>query len=136
MLYFIQQLINGITLGAMYGLIAIGYSMVYGIIGMINFAHGEIYMIGAFVAVIVFTLLGMMGITWVPAVVLIMLVTAMGAALGGAGIPTHLAMWLIVPEQTKASWAGGAVKPWRKLTTGVDLGRAAVRKRAVPVERR
>ncbi|MCD6075771.1 MAG: branched-chain amino acid transporter permease subunit LivH, partial [Rhodospirillales bacterium] len=75
--YFLQQTINGITLGAVYGLIAIGYTMVYGIVGMINFAHGEIYMIGAFVAVIVFTLLGMMGVTWVPAAVLIVLVTAM-----------------------------------------------------------
>ena len=48
--YFIQQLINGITLGSIYGLIAIGYTMVYGIIGMINFAHGDIFMIGAFIA--------------------------------------------------------------------------------------
>ncbi|MDA7982503.1 MAG: branched-chain amino acid ABC transporter permease LivH [Alphaproteobacteria bacterium] len=56
MAYFLQQLINGVTLGSVYGLIAIGYTMVYGIIGMINFAHGEIYMIGAFVAVIAFTL--------------------------------------------------------------------------------
>jgi branched-chain amino acid transport system permease protein len=56
--YFLQQLINGITLGMIYGLIALGYTMVYGIIGMINFAHGEIYMIGAFIAVIAFTLLG------------------------------------------------------------------------------
>ena len=45
--YFLQQLINGVTLGAVYALIAIGYTMVYGIIGMINFAHGDIYMIGA-----------------------------------------------------------------------------------------
>ncbi len=52
--YFLQQLINGITLGAIYGLIAIGYTMVYGIIGMINFAHGEIYMLGAFIALISF----------------------------------------------------------------------------------
>ena len=41
--FFLQQLINGLTLGAVYGLIAIGYTMVYGIIGMINFAHGEVY---------------------------------------------------------------------------------------------
>ena len=54
---FCQHLINGLTLGAIYGLIAIGYTMVYGIIRMINFAHGEIYMIGAFVAVTAFTLL-------------------------------------------------------------------------------
>ena len=54
---FLQQLINGLTLGAIYGLIAIGYTMVYGIIGMINFAHGDVYMIGAFIALIVFLLL-------------------------------------------------------------------------------
>ena len=41
--YFIQQLVNGVTLGSIYGLIAIGYTMVYGIIGMINFAHGDIF---------------------------------------------------------------------------------------------
>ncbi|PYE87964.1 branched-chain amino acid ABC transporter permease [Phyllobacterium leguminum] len=52
--YFIQQVINGLTLGSIYGLIAIGYTMVYGIIGMINFAHGDIFMLGAFMALIVF----------------------------------------------------------------------------------
>jgi branched-chain amino acid transport system permease protein len=75
--YFLQQLINGLTLGAMYGLIAIGYSMVYGIIGMINFAHGEIYMIGAFLSVIMFLLLGMLGISWVPLALLSVLIAAM-----------------------------------------------------------
>ncbi|HSK31190.1 MAG TPA: branched-chain amino acid ABC transporter permease LivH, partial [Candidatus Limnocylindria bacterium] len=64
--YFLQQLINGLTLGAIYGLIAIGYTMVYGIIGMINFAHGEIYMIGAFISLIAFLVLGIIGITWLP----------------------------------------------------------------------
>jgi branched-chain amino acid transport system permease protein len=76
-LYFLQQLINGVSLGAMYGLIAIGYSMVYGIIGMINFAHGEIYMIGAFLSIITFTLLGILGITWVPLALLMVLLVAM-----------------------------------------------------------
>jgi branched-chain amino acid transport system permease protein len=57
MQYFFQQLINGLTLGSIYGLIAIGYTMVYGIIGMINFAHGDIFMIGAFVALIVYLIL-------------------------------------------------------------------------------
>jgi branched-chain amino acid transport system permease protein len=74
--YFLQQLINGLTLGAVYGLIAIGYTMVYGIIGMINFAHGEIYMIGAFIAVITFVVLGSLGITWVPLALVIVLVMA------------------------------------------------------------
>ena len=50
--YFLQQLINGLTLGSIYGLIAIGYTMVYGIIGMINFAHGDIFMVGAFIALV------------------------------------------------------------------------------------
>ena len=77
MAYFTQQLINAITLGAIYGLIAIGYTMVYGIIGMINFAHGEIYMIGAFIAVIGFTVLGILGITYVPLAVFIVLLVAM-----------------------------------------------------------
>jgi branched-chain amino acid transport system permease protein len=75
--YFVQQLINGLTLGAVYGLIAIGYSMVYGIIGMINFAHGDIFMLGAFHSVIVFLILGVAGITWVPLALLIVLITAM-----------------------------------------------------------
>jgi branched-chain amino acid transport system permease protein len=76
--YFLQQLVNGLTLGAIYGLIALGYTMVYGIIGMINFAHGEIYMIGAFIAVTAFTALGLAGVSYVPlalAVVLLVAVT-------------------------------------------------------------
>jgi branched-chain amino acid transport system permease protein len=75
--YFVQQLIIGITLGSIYGLIAIGYTMVYGIIGMINFAHGDIYMIGAFLTIIVFTLLGMIGLTWVPLALVTVLIVAM-----------------------------------------------------------
>ena len=63
---FVQQLINGLTLGAVYGLIAIGYTMVYGIIGMINFAHGDLYMVSAFIAVTCFTLLAAAGVTSVP----------------------------------------------------------------------
>ncbi|GAA3710226.1 high-affinity branched-chain amino acid ABC transporter permease LivH [Oceanisphaera sediminis] len=61
-LYFIQQLLNGLTIGSTYALIAIGYTMVYGIIGMINFAHGEVYMIGAYAAFMVMTGLMMIGI--------------------------------------------------------------------------
>ena len=46
--YLAQQLINGLTLGSMYALIAIGFSMIYGIVRLINFAHGDIVMVGAF----------------------------------------------------------------------------------------
>jgi branched-chain amino acid transport system permease protein len=75
--YFLQQLINGLTLGAIYGLIAIGYTMVYGIIGMINFAHGEIYMIGAFIAVLTFLLLQQLGLNSVPLILLLVLICSM-----------------------------------------------------------
>jgi branched-chain amino acid transport system permease protein len=59
--YFLQQLINGLTLGSIYGLIAIGYTMVYGIIGMINFAHGDVFMVGSMVSFIVLLALGVTG---------------------------------------------------------------------------
>ena len=52
MAVFLQQLINGITLGSIYGLIAIGYTMVFGIIGMVNFAHGDVFMLSAFIALV------------------------------------------------------------------------------------
>jgi branched-chain amino acid transport system permease protein len=72
----LQQLINGLTLGAIYGLIAIGYTMVYGIIGMINFAHGDIYMVSAFIAVTCFTLLASGGISSVVASIAITLIVS------------------------------------------------------------
>jgi branched-chain amino acid transport system permease protein len=77
MAYFLQQLINGIALGSIYGLIAIGYTMVYGIIGMINFAHGDIFMVGAFIALIAFLALMALGVTMIPLALLIVLVVAM-----------------------------------------------------------
>ena len=75
--YFIQQLINGVTLGSIYGLIAIGYTMVYGIIGMINFAHGDIFMISAFIALIGLLVLFGAGITWLPLVLIVVLILSM-----------------------------------------------------------
>jgi branched-chain amino acid transport system permease protein len=75
--YALQQLVNGLTLGMIYGLIALGYTMVYGIIGMINFAHGDIFMVGAFTALIGFLLLGMGGVTFVPLALVLVLVLAM-----------------------------------------------------------
>ncbi len=72
-LQFVQQVINGLTQGSVYALIAIGYTMVYGIIGMINFAHGEIYMISAYVGLILITALGLLGVHVVPIVLLVTL---------------------------------------------------------------
>ena len=68
--YFIELLFSGLTRGAIYALIALGYTMVYGIIGLINFAHGEIYMIGAFTSFIVATILSILGF---PALAIIVL---------------------------------------------------------------
>lgn len=68
--YFIELFFSGLTRGAIYALIALGYTMVYGIIGLINFAHGEIYMIGAFTSFIVATILSILGF---PALAIIVL---------------------------------------------------------------
>ncbi len=77
MAYALQQLINGISLGMIYGLIAVGYTMVYGIIGMINFAHGDIFMIGAFIALISVVMLVGGGIMEGPAAILVVLALSM-----------------------------------------------------------
>ncbi len=55
---FLQQVVNGITTGCIYGLVALGYTLIFGVIGLINFAHGEVYMFGAFIAFSVLALLG------------------------------------------------------------------------------
>jgi branched-chain amino acid transport system permease protein len=78
--YALQQLINGVTLGMIYGLIAVGYTMVYGIIGMINFAHGDVFMIGSFLSLIALTALSGFGVTSVPLALLLTLVFAAGIA--------------------------------------------------------
>ena len=78
--YALQQLINGITLGMIYGLIAVGYTMVYGIIGKINFAHGDIFMIGAFLSLISLLGLASFGITAVPLALALTLVFAAALA--------------------------------------------------------
>src|SRR5262244_255460 len=75
--YFVQQLIIGITLGSIYGLIALGYTMVYGIIGMINFAHGDVFMVGGFIALIAFLALMAIGVTAVPLALFLVLLIAM-----------------------------------------------------------
>jgi branched-chain amino acid transport system permease protein len=73
---FIQQLINGITLGSVYALVALGYTMVYGIIGLINFAHGELVMVGALVSLSVIKLLMGAGLGLPPALIVVLGVAA------------------------------------------------------------
>ncbi len=72
----VQQFFNGLSLGAIYALIAIGYTMVYGIIGMINFAHGEIYMIGAYVGLVTLSAIGVGAGLPIALIIFLMLVVA------------------------------------------------------------
>lgn len=73
-----QQLVNGITLGSIYGLIAVGYTMVYGVIRMINFAHGDVYMVSAYVAAITLAVLHYFGIDSVPfAIISVLVITCL-----------------------------------------------------------
>jgi branched-chain amino acid transport system permease protein len=86
--YFVQQLINGITLGSIYGLIAIGYTMVFGIIGMVNFAHGDVFMVSAFIALIAYLILtAWLGVSSIVVDLFVVLVVAMAF--------TSLVNWVI-----------------------------------------
>src|SRR5229473_2629516 len=153
--YFAQQLINGIVLGSIYGLIAIGYTMVYGIVGMINFAHGDIFMIGGFIALISFLILVSIGLTVVPVILLIVLLVSMAVtALYGWTVEriAHRPLQLVRPGRFRGAavqradhrrhhhdraagdlhLAGGAdpARPRHaRLRTGPDHGGAARRRR-------
>jgi branched-chain amino acid transport system permease protein len=82
--FFVQQLVNGVTLGSVYALIALGYSMVYGILKLLNFAHGEVYMMGAFIGYFVLIGLGGAASPIVPVAFVIILMFLAGML--GAGI--------------------------------------------------
>src|ERR1051325_11519065 len=85
---FVQQLINGITLGSIYGLIAIGYTMVFGIIGMVNFAHVDVFMVSSFVALIALLILTTwLGLSSVALALFVVLIVAM--------VFTSLVNWVI-----------------------------------------
>jgi branched-chain amino acid transport system permease protein len=86
-----QQLVNGLTLGSVYALIALGYSMVYGVLQLLNFAHGEVYMIGAFIGWGVFYLLAPGGTLYLPAFVVLTLMLI--AAMVGSGFLGTLVEW-------------------------------------------
>jgi len=76
---FFQQLINGLSLGGIYALIALGYTMVYGIIELINFAHGDVYTLGTFFSLAILTLLGVDSVVHGPALIGVLAVTILGA---------------------------------------------------------
>src|SRR5205823_11287158 len=87
MSFFFQELVNGITTGALYSLIALGFSMVYGVLKLLNFAHGDLYMIGAYIGFFVIQWFGgAQHLTIaVPLLLLIMFVLA-AAVVGGLGV--------------------------------------------------
>jgi branched-chain amino acid transport system permease protein len=76
MAYFAQQLVNGLTLGGVYALIALGYTLVYGVLQILNFAHGDVYMIGAFIGYFVELALGGPTHSWVPVPIMIFIMFA------------------------------------------------------------
>jgi branched-chain amino acid transport system permease protein len=133
--YALQQLINGVTLGMIYGLIAVGYTMVYGIIGMINFAHGDVFMIGAFLSMIALLGLAALGISSVPiALALTLIFAAAIAALYGwtieriayrplrgsfrlAPLISAIGMSITLQNYVQAS-QGARVKPINAMITG------------------
>lgn len=82
---FLQQLVNGISLGSIYALIALGYTMVYGIVMLINFAHGDVLMVGAYVGYFVLSAFAALGFPWYS-FVLAIIVSMVACALLGIGI--------------------------------------------------
>jgi branched-chain amino acid transport system permease protein len=82
--FFVQQLVNGLTLGSVYALIALGYTMVYGILKLLNFAHGEVYMMGAFAGFGILTVFG--GAVGVTFNVVLLIGLMLGAAMLGSGL--------------------------------------------------
>jgi branched-chain amino acid transport system permease protein len=84
---FFQQVVNGLTTGSLYALIALGYSMVYGVLKLLNFAHGDLYMLGAFIGYFVIQWFGGPAALTIPVplVLLIMFLLA-GASMGGLGV--------------------------------------------------
>ena len=135
MAYALQQLINGISLGMIYGLIAVGYTMVYGIIGMINFAHGDVFMVGAFIALISIVLLISGGLLEGPSAILLVLAISMAfTALYGwsveriayrplrgsfrlAPLISAIGMSIVLQNFVQVS-QGARVKPLEPLVTG------------------
>jgi branched-chain amino acid transport system permease protein len=87
MSFFFQELVNGITVGALYALVALGFSMVYGVLKLLNFAHGDLYMVGAFVGYFVIQWFGGPTALSIPVPVLLVIMFVLAALLtGGLGV--------------------------------------------------
>jgi branched-chain amino acid transport system permease protein len=87
MTFFFQELVNGVTTGALYALVALGFSMVYGVLKLLNFAHGDLYMVGAFIGYFVLQLSGGPLALRIPVPLLVVIMFVVAAALvGGLGV--------------------------------------------------
>ena len=87
MAFFLQELVNGITVGALYALVALGFSMVYGVLKLLNFAHGDLYMVGAFVGYFVIQWFGGPKAISIPVPLLVAIMFVLAALLaGGLGV--------------------------------------------------
>jgi len=85
--FFLQELVNGVTQGSLYALIALGYSMVYGVLKLLNFAHGDLYMVGAFIGYFVIQWFGGSTALSIPVPLLILLMFLIaGGGVGGLGV--------------------------------------------------
>jgi len=78
-IFFVQQLINGLALGLVYALIAIGFTLIFGVLNVVNFAHGEVFMLGAFAGLLIL-------VTWAPPLVVVVLMVAVVGVLLGIGL--------------------------------------------------
>lgn len=83
MIEFVQHLINGLSLGSIYALIALGYTMVFGILSLINFAHGDVYMLGAFIGFYVARVFGLGNSSSLMALIMVLIVAMLGCGLVG-----------------------------------------------------
>jgi branched-chain amino acid transport system permease protein len=87
MAFFLQELVNGITTGALYSLVALGFSMVYGVLKLLNFAHGDLYMIGAYIGFFVIQWFGGSSALTIPVPLLLLVMFVLAAGLvGGLGV--------------------------------------------------
>ncbi len=100
--YLVQQIVNALILGAIYGLTAVGYTLVYGVIGVINFAYGEIYMLGAFAALGIFAVVGVSGGSWLPFTLIAALFTAMLVSGGHAWVAERLVFRPLARQPSRA----------------------------------
>ncbi len=120
--YLVQQIVNALILGAIYGLTAVGYTLVYGVIGVINFAYGEIYMLGAFAALGIFAVLGVVGGSWLPFALITALITAVVVSSGHAWVAERLVFRPLARQPSRALIAAIALsiafQEYARLTQG------------------